>query len=172
MGRPRNYFAYGSNINLDQMAHRCPDAKVVGKVTLNNYELTFRGRSDGSGVANIEPKIGASVSGLLWQITDRCEKSLDIYEGVPRLYAQKSVTVRDEDGKKHRAMAYIMTELYRDVALPSRYYYQGILEGYRQNGIDDKPLLDALVRCREQVASKIVPHKPLANKKKRKQHER
>ena len=22
------YFAYGSNINLDQMAYRCPDAKV------------------------------------------------------------------------------------------------------------------------------------------------
>lgn len=23
------YFAYGSNINLEQMAHRCPDAQIV-----------------------------------------------------------------------------------------------------------------------------------------------
>lgn len=33
----RLYFAYGSNINLDQMACRCPDAQVVGPVTLENY---------------------------------------------------------------------------------------------------------------------------------------
>ena len=37
------YFAYGSNINLNQMEHRCPDASVVGPVFLDNYELLFRG---------------------------------------------------------------------------------------------------------------------------------
>lgn len=31
------YFAYGSNINLDQMAYRCPAAEVVGPVVLENY---------------------------------------------------------------------------------------------------------------------------------------
>ena len=30
MMEERLYFAYGSNINLDQMAHRCPAAQVVG----------------------------------------------------------------------------------------------------------------------------------------------
>ena len=45
------YFAYGSNINLDQMAFRCPDATVIGPVTLENYELLFRGNGDGFGVA-------------------------------------------------------------------------------------------------------------------------
>ena len=34
----RLYFAYGSNINLDQMAHRCPNAQVVGPVVLENYK--------------------------------------------------------------------------------------------------------------------------------------
>lgn len=38
------YFAYGSNINLEQMEHRCPDAQLVGPVTLQNYELQFRGQ--------------------------------------------------------------------------------------------------------------------------------
>ena len=33
------YFAYGSNINLEQMAYRCPAAEAVGPVILENYEL-------------------------------------------------------------------------------------------------------------------------------------
>ena len=37
------YFAYGSNLDLEQMAQRCPDAETVGPVRLENYELRFRG---------------------------------------------------------------------------------------------------------------------------------
>ncbi len=33
------YFAYGSNLDLEQMAQRCPDAEIVGPVRLENYEL-------------------------------------------------------------------------------------------------------------------------------------
>ena len=51
------YFAYGSNINLDQMRYRCPDASVYGQAVLDNYDLRFRG----SGVATVEPKEGACV---------------------------------------------------------------------------------------------------------------
>lgn len=60
------YFAYGSNINLDQMRYRCPDATVYGQAVLDNYDLRFRG----SGVATVEPKEGACVYGLLWELTD------------------------------------------------------------------------------------------------------
>ena len=38
------YFAYGSNMNLDQMAYRCPAASVVEPVYLEGYRLTFCGR--------------------------------------------------------------------------------------------------------------------------------
>ena len=31
------YFAYGSNMNLNQMAFRCPDAEVVDTVRLEGY---------------------------------------------------------------------------------------------------------------------------------------
>ena len=41
MERPL-YFAYGSNINLDQMRYRCPDATVYGQAVLDNYDLRFR----------------------------------------------------------------------------------------------------------------------------------
>ncbi len=80
MAEERLYFAYGSNINLEQMDCRCPDATVVGPVSLENYELLFRA----SGVATIAPKEGGKVHGLLWSITPECERSLDRYEGYVR----------------------------------------------------------------------------------------
>lgn len=39
----RLYIAYGSNINLEQMAHRCPNSKVVSTEMMKGYELEFRG---------------------------------------------------------------------------------------------------------------------------------
>ena len=56
------YFAYGSNINLNQMEYRCPDASVVGPVVLEGWELLFRR----GGFATIAPKEGKTVQGLLW----------------------------------------------------------------------------------------------------------
>ena len=53
------YFAYGSNINLEQMAVRCPAAQVVGPAVLDGYELLFRGNRRGTGVATIEPLPGS-----------------------------------------------------------------------------------------------------------------
>ncbi len=112
------YFAYGSNIDLDQMAFRCPNAQAVGPVTLEGYELLFRGRRDGSGVATIAPREGSKVPGLLWKITPVCEQSLDVYEGFPRLYSKQPVTVRDREGRELTVMAYVMTGMYREPAVP------------------------------------------------------
>ena len=125
------YFAYGSNINLEQMAYRCPDASVVGPVFLDNYELLFRR----GGFATIAPKEGERVHGLLWSLTPQCERSLDIYEGYPRFYDKQMVTVRDSEGRSLSVMAYIMDERFREPMLPSSSYYNGILEGYRSNGL-------------------------------------
>lgn len=74
------YFAYGSNINLEQMAHRCPDARLMGPVTLEDYELRFRGH----GFATVAPGKGGVVHGLLWKLTPQCEQALDLYEGYVR----------------------------------------------------------------------------------------
>ena len=81
------YFAYGSNINLEQMEHRCPDAQLVGPVTLQNYELQFRS----SGFATVSPKKGSVVHGLLWKLTPKSEQALDRYEGYPRHYTKAGI---------------------------------------------------------------------------------
>lgn len=141
------YFAYGSNINLDQMALRCPAAQVVGPVTLEGWELLFRR----GGFATIAPKEGEKVTGLLWSITPACERSLDRYEGYPRFYDKRMVTVQDSEGRALSVMAYIMDERFREPMLPSDSYYQGILEGYRQNGLPADALKQAWEHCVEEV---------------------
>lgn len=125
------YFAYGSNINLEQMAYRCPAAQVAGPVTLEGWELLFRR----GGFATIAPREGATVTGLLWSITPRCERSLDIYEGCPRFYDKQTVTVRDGQGQEFSSLVYVMDGRFREPELPSPGYYHGILEGYQQNGL-------------------------------------
>ena len=139
------YFAYGSNINLNQMAVRCPDAKVVEPAVLKGYELLFRGNGSSFGVATIAPKEGSQVQGLLWKITPYCEMSLDIYEGYPRLYEKQAITLRTNSGKQVQAMVYVMThEKERLPTMPTRSYYTGIQEGFRQNGLPEQSLKDAL----------------------------
>lgn len=54
--KDRYYFAYGSNMNLEQMKYRCPAAEVVENVRLENYRLAFRGRAPGNGVATVLPE--------------------------------------------------------------------------------------------------------------------
>ena len=101
----RLYIAYGSNLNLRQMAHRCPSARVVGQSILQDYELLFRG-SLRAAVATVEPKPGGRVPVLIWSIRPRDEKSLDIYEGWPRFYRKEDITVK-LNGKPVSAMIYL-----------------------------------------------------------------
>ena len=42
------YIAYGSNLNIKQMANRCPTAKVVGASMLKDWRLLFRGAHAGA----------------------------------------------------------------------------------------------------------------------------
>ena len=51
------YAAYGSNINLEQMAYRCPHSTVAGTAMLKGYELQFRHH------ATIEPNISLELNG-------------------------------------------------------------------------------------------------------------
>lgn len=140
------YFAYGSNMNLEQMAFRCPDASVVGVVRVNDYRLTFCGGSH-AGVATIMPQPGSHVDGVLWRISATDEKHLDFYEGYPRLYGKESIEVIDSSGQKMTVMAYTMNSPYRECpAVPSQGYLQGIVEGCRQNGIDPTPVLGEVRR--------------------------
>jgi hypothetical protein len=76
MQEEKIYIAYGSNLNLPQMEHRCPTAKVLGTSEIKDYELLFRGSKTGS-YATIEPCEGSSVPVLLWCVKPKDEIALD-----------------------------------------------------------------------------------------------
>ena len=153
------YFAYGSNINLDQMAYRCPAAQVVGPVVLEGYELLFRGNASGNGVATIKPKDGQQVHGLLWRITPGCERSLDLYEGYPHLYRKENLSVT-MDGGERDIMAYVMTGE-REYGVPARSYYETIARGYADAGFDTGVLNEAVQESVRRMRDEMDPEEDL-----------
>lgn len=155
------YFAYGSNLNLEQMAFRCPGAEPIGPAIVDGFRLTFCGNTSGAGVATILPDEGSRVKGLLWLLTANCEKSLDFYEGFPRLYGKEEILVHGERIAEQSVMVYTMNEPYRSqVALPSWPYLNGILQGCLQNGIPVEPVLDAVELIQRQQLSQQRPKPP------------
>ena len=135
------YIAYGSNLNLPQMAFRCPTAKVVGASEIKDYELLFRGSRSGA-VATVEPLAGSSVPVLLWKIQSQDELALDRYEGYPHFYRKELCPV-ELDGKPLGAMVYVMNEG-RPLGAPSDYYLNTIYEGYQSAGFDTEFLEQAV----------------------------
>ena len=134
----KEYFAYGSNLNFEQMAYRCPEATAVGIAKLDGYELAFR-----RGFLTILPKEGASVEGLIWSITDHDESQLDCYEGYPTFYDKETLTVTDADGTPHKIMVYTMNAPYRDQLLPvSSRYNAVVLQGCLDAGISPQQFYD------------------------------
>lgn len=134
------YFAYGSNLDCEQMARRCPEAEPVRAAQLRDWRLVFRG------VADIEPAARRTVHGGLWRITPRCEASLDLYEGVRSgLYLKRLVTVRTGRSSEVEALVYVMGQPERrGYAMPPEGYLAGIRDGYLDFGLDLGPLRQAL----------------------------
>ncbi len=140
--KERLYIAYGSNLNLRQMARRCPTATVAGATALRNWRLLFRGGS--SAVATIERERGFRVPVLVWRLEPEDEKALDIYEGWPRLYRKETLRIT-VNGRRVSAMAYIMNEKGHPYGLPSQPYLDIIREGYQDAGFEEQALRKAVI---------------------------
>ena len=136
------YIAYGSNMVKEQMAHRCPNAKLIGTGQLPNHRLEFYLH------ATVERSRahGASVPVAVWEIDADDEMSLDRYEGFPTYYTKHRRTVLMDDGSRIEGMVYIMN-LIRPYP-PVESYYKGIRDAYKKLGIGSeiervlKPALD------------------------------
>lgn len=155
----RYYLAYGSNLSVDQMLYRCPDAVYVGYTYIKDYELLFKGSQTGS-YLTIEKKDGAVVPVLVWKISKADEKNLDRYEGCPHFYYKKMMKVKvynfltHRPGKEVDAMVYIMHEE-RRLGVPSGSYYSVCKEGYDRFGFDECHLIKALANS---VGDKRADH--------------
>lgn len=143
----RYYIAYGSNLNIPQMRVRCPGARIIGTSVIEDYQLLFKGSKTGS-YLTIEPMEGAEVPVVIWEVTETDEKALDRYEGYPNFYYKKEMTldikgIRTGKVRKRDAFVYIMHEE-RELGIPSWYYVNTCLDGYRAFGFNEKYLFDAI----------------------------
>ena len=149
------YFAYGSNLNLGQMAVRCPQAQLIERAVLEGYELAFRG-----GVLTVLPKEDGRVDGLLWKVNAWDERALDRYEGYPHLYTKERLSVQTGNGLQ-TVVAYVLTAPYCEKAQPpSPAYLQTVLAGYRLAGFDPDAVLRAAAKAREMLTQQVQRKRP------------
>ena len=123
------YVAYGSNMNLEQMAIRCPGAKLIGTGLLRGYQLEFNRH------ATIVPTNNpdAAVPVAVWEITAQHEDRLDSYEGFPRYYRKLSCMVDLAEGEQIQGMVYQMCTF--DYFPPNEAYFAGIRDAYESLGL-------------------------------------
>ncbi|MER9858473.1 MULTISPECIES: gamma-glutamylcyclotransferase family protein [unclassified Mesorhizobium] len=77
------YFAYGSNMDIEQMTARCPGAETVGRGYLPGYALCFPRMSTKRkcGVSSVAPLDGGEVWGVVYRLTAAELALLDRSEG-------------------------------------------------------------------------------------------
>lgn len=125
------YIAYGSNMSIEQMAFRCPDAYIVGAGYLEGWKLEFYLH------ATVEPvKRDGRVPVVVWEISEKDEKNLDRYEGVPSYYVKSTARARLIDGTEIEGLIYLMRKFRDEPPMPS--YVKGIVNAYKRFGFKEE----------------------------------
>ena len=139
------YFAYGSNVNPEQMKERIGEFKEAVKATLIGFKLVFRGYSPrwNGAPADIEPSRESVVYGVLYRISEDQLKELDSYEGFPNFYKHEMVEVLTEAGRKIQAVTYVRTRK-EPCSKPSKRYVETIIRGLRAHGYSEKIIQEVL----------------------------
>ena len=115
------YFAYGSNMDPQQIRQRCPSSRFISTAILRDHRLAFtlRSKRRRCGVANVLPANGQEVHGILYRINRRRDWDvLDAAEGY------KSIRRRGNRYRKKLLRVYRLG--YPDVVLS--WVYLGTVE--------------------------------------------
>ena len=146
------YFAYGSNMDPDQMGERCPSARLVGPARLIDFRLAFTRESEvtypGSGVADVLASPGCVVWGAIYSVDEAGLGALDRLEGNGIAYARKQVEVVDEKGDTVPAVTYVVIRKSDREFRPTAEYMSRVISGARACGLgrDYVELLESTCR--------------------------
>ena len=124
------YIAYGSNMSREQMAVRCPGAKLVGTGILEGARLEFYLHATVEKTGDRKDRVPVAV----WEIDEADERSLDLYEGFPDYYVKDTWKARLDDGTETEGMIYLMKRIRQSP--PRAAYYGGIADAYRELGLE------------------------------------
>jgi cation transport regulator ChaC len=131
------YFAYGSNLDPDQIAKRTNHAGEIKLCWVEGYKINFNKRSmDGTGKANITPQAGGKVWGVMYQCDERFLSEMDMYEGVSGgHYVRIHLLVQCTGEPDVNAITYTAGQSFIAESLfPSNAYLDTILRGARHHG--------------------------------------
>jgi gamma-glutamylcyclotransferase len=122
------YFAYGSNMNWEQMQQRCPSARFLGVGRLKDHRLaiTRKSRRRLCGTADVITELGSEVWGIVYEIDEADILLLDHFEDG---YRRESMNVL-LDGLERPTWIYI-AEKESCPPPPSAHYKRLMLEGAR-----------------------------------------
>ena len=146
------YFAYGSNLDWNQMRKRCPSAKFCGMAVLRGHRLAFTrlSRKRGCGAADVIPAAGSNVWGVVYEITEREVEFLDKSEGYrpgreTNSYIRKECQVAME-GDDDSPMAVVSYFAHREnnPPLPNQEYKVQILGGARFWHLPEEYIINTL----------------------------
>lgn len=99
----RLYFAYGSNLWDAQMARRCPGSRKIGVARLRGCRWIITAR----GYASVVESAADEVEGVLFEISQADEVSLDRYEGVAAGVYRKADLRVVHGGRETWALVYV-----------------------------------------------------------------
>lgn len=117
----RLYFAYGSNMDVQQMRARCPGAHALGPARLDGWRFFVNRR----GTASIRPDAAHHVHGVVWRIQPQHKTTLDHFEGIRlRRYLVREVSMHHEHGLL-RGFAYAGVST--GEGKPIRAYLEGVV---------------------------------------------
>ena len=125
------YFAYGSNMNFEQMRTRCPGSVFLMPATLKHWRYFI----NSNGYAGIKKEDNSETLGCLWQLNETHWQALDHYEGVREgCYRRSQLKVITEENKTGEIVtAYLSND--ESYGVPSKHYQSGVLQGAYQVGL-------------------------------------
>jgi gamma-glutamylcyclotransferase (GGCT)/AIG2-like uncharacterized protein YtfP len=135
---PMKYIAYGSNMSVEQMETRCPDARLIGTGHIEGAQLEFyvHATVERARIKCNRSSAPTRVPVAVWEISRNDELRLDSYEGVPAYYIKEEWPVTMEDGTVITGMIYLMQA--KRPGAPTADYYNGIRAAYEDLGLSSE----------------------------------
>ncbi len=125
------YFAYGSNMDWQQMRTRCPSSKFVCVARLADHYFVIgrHSRLRHCGTATIIAERGSEVWGIVYDVSDEDLLGLDAFEDGYR--REKVFVTAINDGHYPIAVLVYVAGKEEGVPLPNSGYKRHILDGAR-----------------------------------------
>lgn len=153
------HFAYGSNMNVEQIRKRCSVPRAVAVAKLADHRVAFFGYSgvwDGA-METVIAAPGREVWGVVYALNFADRESLDAWQDVridgTGAYFHYPAEVTDTKGRVHSVLFY-KKDILGDPQKPSREYLDFIVQGAIEHGLPA-----AYIEGLRQIESKKADYK-------------